>query len=414
MEAGLMTTAAAAEAAAAVRDGDHVVVSGCGAAPLAFLRALAQRTGLEGVVVHHGSAFGELPHLGRFELQAYFVPAAARLLLGDGRVTYLPLTYSHLGSLLSTGALRADVVAFSGATSPDGRSFSTGPFVAYLPPALDRARVVVAEVSPRYPFVHGAGVVRADRCTNLVATDFAPIPIDRPRARPEARAIAEHVSSLIGDGATLQIGRGDVPDLVAQQLAARCDLAVHSELVSDWLIDLVESGVVNGRHRSWRPGVAVGSFADGSERLYAFLHDNRRVELHGIHEVNGPQRIAAEPNLVAINSAVEVDLEGQVNAEVAGSRFLGGSGGLLDFAYAAAHSPGGKFVVALPSTAAGGSISRIVPRLTGHVTLPRSLAQFVITEYGIADLRGTTLEERARRLVAVAHPDFRNSLNAAT
>jgi 4-hydroxybutyrate CoA-transferase len=411
----------ASGAAALVRDGDHIVTSGCGAAPLEFLAALAARKDLAAAYVSHATAWGILPYLAEdsrpahLRMHAYFLPPLARKLHRQGEVDYVPLTFSNMGSMYSAEDLAADVVAVT-CSMPDGEGFcSLGPFVSYLPAAMKRARVVIGERSPQWPRTKGAARVHVATFHHFIDVARAPITSPPVEDQAEARGIAEHILGLVPDGATIQIGRGAIPNAVATGLAQRSDLGVHSEMLSDWVVDLYESGAISGSRKVNHPGRIVTSFMDGSSRLYEFAGENEALLMQPIYEVNDPATIGAESNFIAINSAVEIDLTGQINAESIGDRLISGSGGLLDFAVGAARSPGGKFIVAMPSTAKGGTVSRIVATLASGaaVTVPRALAHYVITEHGVANLRGCTLEERAKRLIAIADPRFRDELGEA-
>lgn len=408
----------ASEAAELVRAGDHIVTSGCGAAPIEFLAALAARSDLERVYLSHATAWGPLAHLDgdrrpkHIRLEAYFLPPLARRLHQLGSVDYIPLTFSHMECMLRDGALKADIVAVT-CSPPDAEGFcSLGPFVSYLPAAMQAARLVIAECSPNWPRTNGAARIHVSTIDKIIPVSRQPITSSGSEELAEAPKIAANVLTLVNDGATIQIGRGAIPNAVAAELTDRRDLGVHSEMLSDWIVDLAERGIVTGARKTNYPGRIVTSFMDGSERLYEFANASSALLLQPIYEVNDPRVISSEPNFVAINSAVEVDLTGQINAESIGGHLISGSGGLLDFAIGAALSRGGKFIITMPSTAKGGDLSRIVPRMASGaaVTVPRTLAHYVITEYGIADLRGCTLRERARRLIAIAHPKFREHL----
>ena len=409
----------AREAAALVRDGDRIAISGCGAAPVEFLAALGARTDLREVVVSHATAWGSLPHLfeaakrpKHLRYEAYFLPATARKLHARREVDYLPLTFSQMAAMFERGSLRADVVAVT-CSMPDSEGFcSLGPFVSYLPAAFRNARVRIGECSKAWPRTSDAARILAAQFDAVVEVARAPIESADTPEDDVAAEIARYVLDLVPDGATIQIGRGAIPNAVARGLQRRKNLGIHSEMVSDWIVDLWEAGVITGVNKTFQKGRIVTAFMDGTERLYRFADANPALCMLPIYEVNDPARVAAEKNFMAINSAVEVDLSGQINAESIGPELISGSGGLLDFAMGAGRSQGGKFIVALASTARAGQISRIVSALPSGaaVTVPRSLCQFVITEYGIADLRGCTLRERARRLAAIAHPTFRAEL----
>lgn len=319
--AGREARTQAAEAAALVRDGDHVVISGCGAAPLLFLEALNERTDLRDVKVHHTTAWGELPYL----------------------------RAGVIGAMFASGALRADVVAVT-ATRPNAKGeISLGPFVCYLPAALSAARVKIVETSSGFPWLNGSGVLPYDSFDVAIPCERAPLTIQSTKDHPESHAIAE-------------------------RLRQRRELGIHSEMVSDSLVDLIECGAVRRTPKtSGRPPV-VTSFMDGTQRLYDFVNGRTDIEMDPIYELNRVENIAREPAFAAINSALKIDLTGQINAETLDGRLLAGSGGLLDFAMGATLSPGGRFIIAMPSTAKGGEYSRIVPHLGEGdvVTVPRT------------------------------------------
>jgi len=409
----------ALQAARSVRDGDHIVISGCGGAPIEFLAAIAARSDLSKVFVSHATAWGDLPHLARpagpshMRFEAYFLPALARGLHRGGKVDYLPLTFSQMGSMYQRGELKADVVAVTCST-PDADGYcSLGPFVSYLPAAIAKARIVIAEVSPSWPRTTGAARIHISTFHHVIEVTRSPIVSSMDvDTSVEAPRIAARVLDLVPDGATIQIGRGAIPNAVAAGLAQRKDLGVHSEMVSDWVVDLANSGALNGSRKASHRGRIVTSFMDGSARLYKFADRNPELHMEPIYTVNDPAVVALEPAFMAINSAVEVDLSGQINAESIGGQLISGSGGLLDFALGAGRSHGGKFMVAMASTAKAGSISRIVADLgpQATVTVPRSLAHYVITEHGVANLRGCTMRERAKRLIAIADPRYRDEL----
>jgi acyl-CoA hydrolase len=279
--------------------------------------------------------------------------------------------------------------------------------------AAEAAPLRIAEVNDRMPRTYGDTRIHVSQLDAIVEVS-APLPAIPPGTATDLeRRIAEHVAGLVDDGATLQLGRGGLPDAVLGFLKDKRDLGIHTELYSDTVVDMVQRGVITGARKTLHTGKLVAGFLDGSQKLYDFVHENPMVEMHRSEYVNDPAIIGQHDNLVAINSAVEVDLTGQINAESVGSRLLSGAGGQLDFALGAWRARNGKYIVAMPSTA--GANSRIVARLGegAAVTVPRTLAQFVVTEYGVADLRGKALDERARALIAIAHPDHREALERA-
>jgi len=408
-------------AASLVRSGDRVVTSGCGAAPLEFLAALSARRDLEAVYVSHATAWGPLPHLAEaarpthLRFEAYFLPATARSLHRAGEVDHIPLTFAQMETMYDCGSLLADVVAVTCSPPDEDGICSLGPFVSYLPAAIRRARLVIGECSRQWPRTGDAARVHVSTFDHLIEVSRRPFTSAPTAANSEAAQIARHVIELVPDGATIQIGRGAIPNAVACGLAGRRDLGVHSEMISDWVVDLAEAGVLTGSRKTNYRGRIVTSFMDGTDRLYQFADGNEALCMLPIYEVNDPSRVGEERNFIAINSAVEVDLGGQINAESIGGNLISGSGGLLDFALGAGRSRGGKFIIAMSSTAKGGRLSRIVASIPpgGTVTVPRSLTHYVITEHGIADLRGCTLKERARRLIAIADPCYRDELGRA-
>jgi 4-hydroxybutyrate CoA-transferase len=418
----LAVKSTAGEAAKAVRSGDSIVISGCGAAPIEFLAALSRRTELEGVILSHATAWGPLPHLAEscrpahLGFRAYFLPAIARALHRRQEVDYVPLTFSRMDSMYSAGDLPADIVVVTCSTPDADGICSLGPFVSYLPAAIKKARFVIGECSHQWPRTRGAAEIHISTFDLLIDVARVPIPSTVIESDADALRIGGSVASLVPNGATIQIGRGAIPNAVAAALSNHRDLGVHSEMLSDWVVDLAQSGVITGAKKASYPGEIVTSFMDGTSRLYDFASSCETLRLEPIYEVNNPATISSEENFIAINSAVEMDLSGQINAETLNGQLISGSGGLLDFALGAAGSQGGKFIVAMPSTAKGGRVSRIVPRFSSGaaVTVPRALAHYVVTEQGIANLRGCSLAERAQRLIAISHPEFREGLCRAS
>jgi len=265
------------------------------------------------------------------------------------------------------------------------------------------------------PRVHGDSFLHVNQLHAVVETDRPLAELPRADPDPAAAAIARHVAGLIEDGATLQTGIGAIPDAVLGFLGDRRDLGVHSELFSDGLIDLVESGVVTGARKTLHPGKIVAGFVLGSQRLFDFVHDNPMIELHPLTYVNDPFVIAQNTRMVAINSALAVDLTGQVCADSIGHTFYSGFGGQTDFVRGAARAPGGRPIIALPSTARGGTISRIVSELApgAGVVTTRADVHWVVTEFGAVDLHGASIRQRAQALIGIAHPEFRGDLERA-
>lgn len=330
------------------------------------------------------------------------------------RLDIWPVHYSTLPGLLSGGALHADVVLVQ-VSPPDERGrHSLGLGDDYFSAAIDTARVVIAEVNDQVPFTLGARTLTADRITAAVHVSRTPGQVPTPSVGEDARAVARRVAELVPDGATLQFGIGALPEAVLAELFGHRDLGIHSGIVNDTAMRLVEAGVANGSRKSLDTGVAVAGLLGGTTELFRWAHRNPAVELRATAYTHDPAVLAASYRLVAVNAAIEVDLTGQVNAELAGGRYVGAVGGAVDFLRGAARSAGGVPVVALPATARGrtGPVQRIVDRLSGPVSTPRSEQIVVVTEHGVADLRGASLTERVERMIAVADPAHRAELDA--
>lgn len=353
-----------------------------------------------------------------FHHRAFFIGSNARDAVQSGRGEYVPVFLSEIPRLLCDGTLPVDVALIQ-VSPPDEHGFcSFGVEVGVTKPAAECAKCIIAEVNAQMPRVWGDSFIHINKLDAIVETDYA-LP-NAPQSRPEASGtmngvshrIGALVAELIADGATLQLGIGAIPDAVLHNLEAKRDLGIHSELFSDGVINLVERGVITNDRKTLHPGKIVAGFLFGSPRLYKFVHDNAMVELHPSDYVNDPFVIAKNHCMTAINSALEVDLTGQVCADSIGTRPYSGIGGQVDFVRGAARSPGGKAIIALPSTAKADLQSRIVPQLKpgAGVVTSRGDVNYVVTEYGIAALRGKSLSERARALIDIAHPKFRGDL----
>jgi 4-hydroxybutyrate CoA-transferase len=400
-----------------VRSGHRVFVHGGAATPQVLLAALAARApelrGVELVHLHtEGAAPCAAPGLGAsFRTNALFLGANVRDAVQRGDADYVPAFLSEMPGLFRDRVLPLDV-ALVHVSPPDRHGYcSLGTSVDIARAAVDAAAVTIAQVNPRMPRSHGDGLLHVDRFEALVEVD-EPLPeVPRPALGDVERAIGQHVAALVGDGATLQMGIGSIPDAVLEALSGHADLGVHTEMFSDGLLPLVERGVVTGRRKRVHPGKIVAGFAMGSRRLYDFLDDNPGIAMLDIGYVNSPNVISRNPDVVAINSAIEVDLTGQVCADSIGTRMWSGVGGQMDFLRGAAMSPGGKPVIALPSTTSSG-ISRITAVLKpgAGVVTTRAHVHWVVTEHGAVDLRGKNLRQRARLLIGIAHPEHREAL----
>jgi 4-hydroxybutyrate CoA-transferase len=347
-----------------------------------------------------------------FRHRALFIGDHSREAVRAGRADYTPVFLSEIPGLFRDGTLPLDAALIQ-VSRPDAHGYcSFGVEVGVTKPAAHAARIVVAEVNAQMPRVFGDSFIHLSHIDALIESDY-PLP-NMPRAQfsDVHKRMGAYIADLIPDGATLQLGIGSIPDAILFHLGQKCDLGIHSELFSDGVIDLVERGVITGDRKTLHPGKIVAGMVLGSRCLYEFVHDNALIELHPTDYVNDPYVIAKHDNMVAINSAIEIDLTGQVCADSIGAQFYSGIGGQVDFMRGAARSRGGKAIIALPSTAQNDQVSRIVTQLKpgAGVVTSRGDVHYVVTEYGVASLHGRSIRERARALIDIAHPQFRAEL----
>lgn len=418
MSKGVQTTAE--QALEVVQSGHRVYVHSVAAAPHHLLYALAARgSELSDVEVMHMHTEGPAPYAepefeGHFYTHSLFVGKNIRSAVQEGRADYIPVFLSDVPGLFRNGVLPIDVALIS-VSPPDRHGYCTlGPSVDATRAAVDSAKHVIAQVNHFMPRTHGESVIRVDEIDSLVYHD-APLP--EAHHKPSSAvdlAIGNYCASLVEDRATIQMGIGAIPNAVLAALKDHKDLGVHTEMFSDGLIDLLESGVVTNRFKKVVPGRVVTGFAYGSQRLYEFLDDNPMVYFRDIGFVNDTSVIRKNPRVTAINSAIEVDITGQVCADSIGTRQYSGVGGQMDFVRGAALSEGGKPIIALPATTTSGK-SRIVHMLQpgADVVTTRAHVRFVVTEHGIADLQGKTLQQRAKLLIGIAAPEHREALSVA-
>ena len=416
-----MRIVSAAEAVASVRSGDQLFVQGGASTPSALLDALCARApSLERVSIVHLHAEGPAPHLapemaGHFWHKALFIGASARRAIAEGRAEYVPAFLSDVPDLFRRGLLRLDV-ALVNVSRPDSHGFcSLGTSVDATLAAVREAKLVIALLNDRVPRVLGDGFVHVDDIDFGVEASVAPYEVEAPAIGPVEARIGELVGALVPDGATIQMGIGAIPAAVGAALRGKNDLGVHTEMFTDVVVDLVEAGVVTGARKEVNRGKIVSAFMMGTQRLYDFANDNPMIELRPVDYTNDTAVIRRFAKMVAINSALSVDLSGQVCADSIGRHLYSGVGGQMDFIRGAALAPEGRAIIALPSTAAGGKISRITPFLAegSGVVTTRAHVRTVVTEHGVAELYGKGIAERARSLIAIAHPDFRAELEAA-
>jgi acyl-CoA hydrolase len=409
----------AQEAVSVIKSGSRVFIHSVAAAPRRLIEAMTARAPelrvVEIVSLHtEGEAPYAAPEMAKsFRVNALFVGANLRRAVEEGRADYLPVFLSEVPSLFRSGILPLDV-AMVHVSPPDRHGFcSLGVSVDVSRAAVQTARTVIAQVNPRMPRSHGDGLIHVDQIDAMVEVDD-PIHEAAPREVSEQeRAIGRHCAELVDDGATLQIGIGAIPQATLAALGDHHRLGIHTEMVSDGVLDLVEKGVVTGEAKRVHAGKIVAGFALGSRRLYDFLDDNPLVAMLDMAYINEPANIRRNPKVTAINSAIEIDITGQVCADSIGDRQYSGVGGQMDFIRGAALSEGGKPIIALPSVTSTGE-SRIVSMLkpAAGVVTTRAHVHFVVTEHGIADLFGKNLRQRAAALIAVAHPSHRDALAA--
>lgn len=408
-----------------IESGQRVYLGGGAGAPgqliaglawLAEQRQAASRP-LRGVEITHLLIFNSVPYLDPacqdcFRHNALFIGPNVRRAVNDGRADFTPIFLADIPALFRNGTLPIDVALIS-LSPPDARGFcSFGVEVGITKPAAEAARIVVAEINRQMPRTCGDSLIHISRLRHIVEVDY-PLP-EAPQGGSTERhmQIGQYIAEMIPDGATLQTGLGSIPDAVLKQLTHHKDLGIHTELFSDGIIDLVEKGVITCARKTFHPGKITAGFFFGSQRLYHFGHNNPLIELYPTDYVNDPFNIAKNYKMVAINSALQVDLTGQVCADSMGPRFYSGAGGQVDFIRGAARSRGGLPIIALLSTARNHSVSRIVSTLDegAGVVTTRCDVHYVVTEYGVAALHGKTVRQRARALIGIAHPKFRDEL----
>lgn len=412
--------AAAPDAVRLVRDGDQVVVPASAGEPPTLLEALSERRrDFHGVTVAQMLAIRRYGYLDPETVEhvrhvSMFFGVASRPGGQEGWIDFIPNCFSEAPTMIERGCIAADVVfALVSPMDADGR-FALGLGADYTMAAIARARAIVLETNPNVPFSCGNCHVHVTQVSAIVEATGAVSEASPPQVGPVQQAIGAHVAELVEDGSTLQIGYGGIPDAVVVQLASKRDLGIHTEMMGNGILRLVEAGAVTNRRKNYLPGRMIATFAYGSEQLYRFMDRNPALEMHPADFTNDPWLAGRNDNLVAINGALQVDLLGQCGSESLGTRPYSGTGGQSDFVRAANRSRGGKAIIVLPATARDGTISRIVPTLAAgtHVTTSKNDVDYVVTECGVAQLRGKSARQRAQELIAIAHPDFRGELRA--
>jgi acyl-CoA hydrolase len=411
------TDAARLDLSRFLRPGDRIVWGQACGEPTTLVEALlAQAEGIGALAAFAATSFSGLldaAAAAKVAISSMGAIGSLRTLAEAHRLGIVPCHVGQVAPMIEQGLIGCDV-AFVQVSPPDADgNYSFGLIGDFVEAAVRKARVVIAEVNARVPFTLGDAVLPAARIDCAVRVDRDPVEVLPAKIADTDLAIAKIVAGYVEDGAVIQVGIGAVPDAILRLLRDRRDLAVHSGMIGDGLVDLVEAGVITNARKPVDPGVSITGALIGTKRLFAFADRNPRIGLRNSAYTHGAAVLSRLPRLVTINSAVEVDLTGQVNAEQSGTQYLGGTGGQVDFVRAGARSAGGHSIIALPATARGGKVSRITASLSGPVTTARSDVDVIVTEFGAAELKGRTLAERTRRLVAIAHPDFREELDRA-
>ena len=408
------------EAVSVVKSRDRIFVSGNAATPLKMLGALAQRKDdLHDVEVNHVLLLGKDPlsdpgMQGHFWHNSLFVGPADREAIAQGRSEYVPVFLSEIPDLFVNQIIPLDV-AFVHLSAPDEHGFmSYGVECLASKAAAENAKIVVAQVNETMPRTLGDVFIHVSRVHKVVESPDPLLTLEPSESTEVERKIATYIADLVEDGATLQLGIGGIPDAVVAQLEGKQHIGIHTEMVSDGVAKAIEKGIITNQKKSVHPGKVICTFVLGSSNLYEYVDNNPVFELHPCDYTNDPFIVAQNDRMVAINSAIEVDITGQVCSDSIGTKIYSGFGGQLDFIRGAAYSKGGKAIIALPSTARNGATSRIVPQLRpgAGVVTTRADVHYLVTEYGVAYLHGKNLRERAEALIAIAHPKFRDELEA--
>ncbi len=410
-----------ADAIACVKNGDTIVVPTGVGEPPALLTALSDaRRNYRDVTVSQILAlrkYGYIDPETRDHVRhtAYFFGGATRPGGQAGWVDFIPNYFAELPQLIERGLSPADVVFTMASPMDEHGYFALSLAADYTMAAVKKARAIVLEVNPNVPFAYGDCYVHISQVTALVESNDPVLEVGLPTIGPVQEAIGKYVADLIEDGSTLQIGYGGIPDAVVMQLKHKHDLGIHTEMIGDGILSLIESGAVTNKKKTFMPGKSVATFALGSAKLYKFMHRNPALEMHPVEFTNDPYIAARNDKLVAINATMQVDLLGQCGSESLGFSPYSGTGGQADFVRAANRSKDGKAFIVVPSTAKDDTISRIVPTLTPgtHVTTSKNDINYVVTEYGVAQLRGKSAKQRVEALIGIAHPNFRNELREA-
>lgn len=397
-----------------LRPGDHIIMGQACGEPTTLVDALVE----QGAAIGNLSAFIATSFSGlfnatsaeSFSLASMGAIGALRALTKIHKLTVIPCHVSQVAPMIEAGVMPCDVAFIQVSPADENGNHSLGLISDYVLAAVAKARVVIAEVNDQVPFSLGE-TVHSSHIHCAVRVSRAPVEVPPAQITALDEAIARHAAAYIEDGSVIQTGVGAVPDAILRLLHDRKDLGVHSGMLGDGLVELVEAGVITNARKKIDTGVSINGALIGTKRLYDWAHRNSLMRMCATSYTHNAAVLAQLDKLVTINSAMEVDLTGQVNAEQSGSSYIGGTGGQVDFVRAGARSPGGHSIIALPATAKGGTVSRITLNLSGPVTTARTDVDVIVTEFGAAELKGQSLAERSRRLIAIAHPDFQEELS---
>ena len=411
----------AADAIRVVKNGDTIVVPTAVAEPPALLTALSEaRRDFRGVEVSQILPVRKYAYLDPETVEnvrhtAYFFSGVTRAGGSEGWVDFIPAYFSEMPALIKRDQIPANVVFSLASPMDEYGYFSLSLGADYTMAAIEKAHAIVLEVNPNVPFANGNCHIHISKVAALVESDDPILEVGLPKIGPVQEAIGKYVADMIPDGATLQIGYGGIPDAVVMQLTHKRDLGIHTEMIGDGIMSLVEAGVVNNSRKNFNPGKMFATFALGSKKLYQFIHRNPALEMHPVDVTNDPFLAGQNDNLHAINATMQIDFMGQCGSESLGSRPYSGTGGQSDFVRAANRSNGGKAFIVLPATAKDDTISRIVPTMTPgtHVSTSKNDINYVVTEFGVAQLRGKSAKQRCEALIGIAHPNFRAELREA-
>lgn len=411
-------TCTAEEAVDAIKDNYKLVYGHATGTPQVFNKALAaQKDRFTNVSIYHMLTTGTPWHIAP-EMKGHLQPISSFICrtslkgMDEGLMEYIPCYFRQVPLLFKEGLYPVDVAVVQLSPPNEEGYCSFGVACDYSKPAAECAKIVIGEINDQTPCTGGDNFIHVTKLDYIIETSYPLVQTPSPLGTDIEFAIAKHCASLINDGDTLQLGIGAIPNSVLASLKDRKDLGIHTELFTEGIIDLVNEGVITGKRKTIHPNKIIATFIMGTKRVFDFVHENPVLEMHPVDYVNNPYLIAQNDNMASINSCIEVDLMGQVNSESIGLRQYSGTGGQVDYVQGARMSKGGKSIIAIPSTAAGGKVSRIVPFLKpgSAVTTSRNDVDYIVTEYGIAHLRGKTLRERAQLLIGVAHPNFKDEL----